>query len=208
LNPSKRLYNLKVPVIGLTGGIASGKSSVSKILSEKYNFPLICADKIIKEIYSLEETVFFIKNHAPKAYQSNGIDFSLLRKIFFSNPSLQTKIENFLYPKIKTIFLKKFNDFDQKNKINFVIYDVPLLFEKKIDDLVDLSICVYCTPTQQKDRLINRDCMNAKLSDRILATQLSIEEKRSRSNFYIDNTNSLSFLEQETDKIIEQIFQY
>ena len=87
----------------------------------------------------------------------------------------------------------------------FVIYDVPLLFEKKLDEKVDASFCVYCPRDMQKARLIARDHITPHLAETILARQLDIEEKKSRSNLVLLNDKGPEELEASLQKILSEL---
>ena len=95
-NPENRLYHMPVPIIGLTGGIGTGKSTVSDILLKK-NIAVIDADKLVKNIYILPETLEFVSKHFPLAFQNGSIDFTKLREIVFADPSAKKSIEDFIY---------------------------------------------------------------------------------------------------------------
>ncbi|OFZ46510.1 MAG: dephospho-CoA kinase [Bdellovibrionales bacterium RIFOXYB1_FULL_37_110] len=181
LSKENRIYQLDVPVIGLTGGVATGKTTVSNYLKEKGHL-VICADELIKKIYKQTETLDFIEASYPQVIHNGQIDFRQLRKLFFSNLAVQNQIENHLYPKLQIEFFKAFSKTDR------IFYDVPLLFEKKLDKLVDITICVYINPDIQRQRLIKRDSISAQDASLLLNAQMSIEEKRKLADFVIDNS--------------------
>lgn len=181
LNKENRIYHTEIPVIGLTGGIATGKTSVSNFLKE-LGFTIICADELIKNIYAQDETIKLIKSNYPQVINNNKINFTQLRELFFNNIDIQNKIETYLYSKLDKEFHK------QKLPNDFVIYDAPVLFEKDLDKLVDSSICVYAPYNIQLDRLLKRDHISMDSAKRILDAQLSIEDKKKRSDYVIDNS--------------------
>ena len=109
LNQKDRLYNLKIPIIGLTGGIATGKSTVSDYLEGKQH-PVVCADQLVKKIYLLHDSIDFVKENAPECIKNNSIDFKVLRKNFFNSPVLKEKIENYIYKQLPLIFMKHIDD--------------------------------------------------------------------------------------------------
>ena len=82
LSKADRLYKVEHPVIGLTGGIATGKSTVSRFFA-KEGIPVISADALVKTIYEKSDTIEFVKNNWPSSIVNNNIDFSILRKIAF-----------------------------------------------------------------------------------------------------------------------------
>ncbi len=196
-----RLYNISIPLIGLTGGIATGKSTVTSIF-RKEGLSVICADELVKRIYQKQESLEFIKNHFPFAFdlESNSIIFSTLRKWAFSAPENKKFLEDFIYAQLKDEFLKEYKNFRDSD---FLIYDVPLLFEKKLEDFFDYIICVSCDEKVQKDRLLKRDKMiDIELMKSILSSQGDLKEKEKKSDFVIKNDESLKFLEEKCLDVI------
>ncbi len=204
LTSNNRLHNLEIPIIGLTGGIASGKSTVSQIL-HKQKYCVINADSLIKRIYQEPATLDFISQLAPHIVSQNKINFKTLREVFFKDQKIQEQIESFLYPQMKTFFIKELDEFKKNNRPNFVIYDVPLLFEKKLDALVDLKVLVYCPQRMQIERLISRDKISEEMAKNIIAHQISIEDKKIRCDFIIDNQKGHEELLAETLSICKLI---
>lgn len=199
LDSAKRLYGLDKPILGLTGSIATGKSSVSKILKNK-GFAVIDADMLVKNIYNKQETIEFIKSLNKDYITDNNIDFKKLRASVFSDSVLKSKIEGYIYPKLESEFLKVAAVY---NKHEFLIYDVPLLFEKKMQDKFDSSVCVYSPQKIQLERLMNRDNCNKNTAMAIIESQIDIEDKRSMSEYTIDNSGNSHELMQQVDKFIK-----
>lgn len=136
LNPENRLYRLDIPIIGLTGGIATGKSSASSILSKK-GAPIIDADALVKDIYAMDETIELLAKLAPQVLKDKKtIDFKLLREIFFNDHSLKGELETHIYSLLPQAFRARLKSLEAPN---FVIYDVPLLFEKGLQKSMDLN---------------------------------------------------------------------
>ena len=125
-----RLYNIPIPIIGLTGGIASGKSTVAELLRKK-NIPVIDADRLVKNIYQMPETKAFIKTHFSDAVVDNEIIFKKLREIAFSSESSKKILEDYIYALLPIEFKKSFS---LLNSPSLLVYDVPLLFEKNLND--------------------------------------------------------------------------
>ena len=202
LKPEHRLYKVSNPIIGLTGGIATGKSTVSKDLLKK-GFHIIDADQLIKDIYKKEKTFNFIQDNYPKVIESNSINFSLLRTLLFSSPLELKRVENFLYPQLKEEFLKN----SPKNKKELIIYDIPLLFEKNLQQKVDFCALVYSDKTTQINRVIERDNCSREIAEKILENQLSLEKKKDMSHYVLINTaeTTTSSLSHQIDQFINTI---
>jgi dephospho-CoA kinase len=198
-DPTTRLYHLDVPIIGLTGGIATGKSTVANLF-RKAGIAVIDADQLVKSIYQRPEAHEFVQSHFPNTYVDGKIDFKKLREMVFSFPTVKQQVETFIYSLLPEEFLKTYNAL---GKQDYIVYDVPLLFEKGLDQLVDLSVCIYLPEDVQIDRLMERDQIEKGLAIKILRNQMSISEKRDRANISIDNSGSLNDLENYFKELIE-----
>lgn len=202
LGPDQRLYALDVPLIGLTGGIATGKSSVSNILNSK-SLPIIDADALVKEIYAKESTKTLVASVAPTVSGLNGIDFKALRAIFFKDSKVKSELETHIYGLLPSAFQKAYEDLDSPD---FVIYDVPLLFEKGLDKVMDATVLVYAPREQQIERLINRDHIDENLAKTILSNQWPIDKKRDLADLIIDNSNDFKALDEKVESLAQELF--
>lgn len=196
-----RLYQIPVPIIGLTGGIGTGKSSAAEFLRQM-NVPVIDADKLVHSIYNRPETLEFIKNHFPHACSGNNIDRKILREIVFADESKKKELENFIYQYMPEEFRNAFLKFTSPR---FIVYDVPLLFEKKLNELVDASICVYAPKELQIERVMKRDQSSRELAIKIIESQIDIESKKNKADIVISNTGNQDFLRDQIKKIISEI---
>lgn len=202
LTPELRLYELKVPLIGLTGGIGSGKSTVAQML-KKRGLPLICADELVKQIYLHPNTIEFIQRLCPEVISKDKqINFTKLRQLAFSAPGLLSQIEDFIYQRLPLAFEQSQT---RLNNPNYLIYDVPLLFEKELENKFDQTVLVYCPPSLQKQRVIQRDSTDEKTIESILNKQLPIDKKKEMSDYVIDNTGSLTDLEEEVSSFLASL---
>lgn len=202
LNQDQRMHQLSCPIIGLTGGIATGKSTVARLFSEK-GIPLISADSLVKSIYQKAEVIDFIKLNWPKVFENNNINFKLLRNVAFSNIDDRTKIEEIIYSYLPEEFNSEFIKFKEPT---FVIYDVPLLFEKKLNLIIDYNIVVYAPAAAQLERLKKRDNITLEQAQLALSNQMDIEQKKKIADCLIMNTKDLSFLSQQVEQFISDNF--
>jgi dephospho-CoA kinase len=203
LDPNRRLYKLEIPVIGLTGGIASGKSTVSQILREK-GLAIVDADRLVKEIYAQPETIEFIKNGFPDVIKDGVIQFPLLRQKVFSDRVVKETVENFIYQRLVPKFKNAFEKFTNPK---LLIYDIPLLFEKNMEGFFDITVLVYAPQKVQVERLIKRDAHSEEMASNILDQQMNIEDKKLKAEFIIDNSGSQANLTGEVDNLLRQILE-
>lgn len=204
LTPLERLYQLNVPVIGLTGGIASGKTTVSKMLHQA-GIPVINADHLVKDVYALPETKEFITKEFPEVIRDGEIQFPLLRERVFSNQDVKAQVESFIYQRLPKAFKEAFA---RLRDPQVVIYDVPLLFEKGMQDLFDLTVLVYAPRSIQRARLMTRDGHLEEMANNILNQQLDIEDKKLKADFVIDNSRTEAELTEEVKQFLRQAFDH
>jgi dephospho-CoA kinase len=198
----ERLYHIDLPIMSLTGGIASGKSTVACLLNRR-GLPIISADELVKDIYKQPSTLAFIQKELPEVITNGSIQFPLLRERFFLNKHIKQKVENYIYPKMPEAFKTAL---DKLQSPDVIIYDVPLLFERGMKGFFDLNVLVYAPRDVQLKRLQSRDGSNEDLANNILNQQMDIELKKSQSDIIIDNSKGKEDLEKEVDLFIRQVF--
>ncbi len=180
-------------IIGLTGGIASGKSTVSSYLSE-LGAAIIDSDKIAHSV--LKDP--FAYNRIVSKFGSNILDDnaminrSYLGEIVFNNPGKRKELEKITHPLIISKIHKKIEEFQKKNRI--VILDAPLLFEVNLDKIVDQTWVVYVDKKTQIKRLMNRNDLSYEEAKTRIESQLSLETKRLMADVVINNTGSIEAL--------------
>ena len=202
LTPENRLHQCPIPIIALTGGIASGKTTTAKLFQKK-GIKVVDADALVKEIYRQKDSLNFIQKECPEAISEGEINFSKLRQIFFSQNKEKNreKFESFIYQQLPKKFLNSLSPED-----SFIIYDIPLLFEKNLDSLVDVKILVYSPSQIQLERLIKRDSISQNLAKKMLSLQWPIEKKKEKVDLIIDNSSSKENLLRSFEKTLKKIF--
>ncbi|MGL5278618.1 MAG: dephospho-CoA kinase [Cetobacterium sp.] len=192
-------------ILGLTGGIGSGKSTVSKIFLSM-GIKVFDADLIAKDILETEEVKEEIKEKLGKEFinlKSNSVDKELLKKEIFNNSKKLKILNGIVHPKVVDIYIKKYLEFKDKKEI--VIFDVPLLFEVNLERYCDKIIVVDIDLKVQVERIKKRDNIDVALINKIIATQMSREERNMKADILIENNGSLEDLKQKIEKIIKDI---
>ena len=186
--------------IVLTGGIATGKSSVCNFL-RLYGFEIIDADSIAHE--TLDQNSQAIGELFGLEYINNSkVDRKKLGKLIFSNEEKRKKLENFIHPIIKEKIKEKSQVFETR-QIPYII-DIPLFFEKKNYDIKE-TVLIYAPKEQQITRLMNREGYNQnEVHDRLNA-QIPIEDKKPLASFIIDNSKDLKHMQREVEKFLSYI---
>lgn len=191
-------------VIGLTGTIASGKSTICEYL-EKKGIPVVDSDKISREITALggiavDEVVLAF---GEEILSEGVIDRRKLGEIVFSNEEKRELLEQILHPKVISQMLSEKEDHRQKGH-QTVIFDLPLLIEANLQYLCD-EIWVVCSNVDtQIQRLKARSGLDEEFSRKILANQIPAEEKLKFADVIIENNGSLEELYQRLDHIVKE----
>ena len=159
--------------IGITGSIGTGKTTIANIFA-LFNIPIFDADKEIKTILRKREVKEKLKNIWPLIIKKDQINKLELKKIIFSNKSEKKKLEELLYPYL-AIELDKFELVNYKESL--LVYDVPLIYETKTEKKYNMILLAYCNREIQKRRVLTRDKISNALFEKIVASQLSFNEK-------------------------------
>ena len=179
--------------IGLTGGIASGKSTIANYIKKYKDIPILDADKYSKEIIKPKSDSYkeVLAYFGPQIVDENSsgkeINRELLKKIIFENSIHRKWIQNLLHPLIKEKMIKKCNQFE-KNKILLLV--IPLLFEAKFTDICTEIWLVKCPKEVQKKRLMKRNIISENEAEKIINLQLDFEDKSKFSDVILDNSDN------------------
>ena len=179
--------------IGLTGGIASGKSTIADYIKKYKDIPILDADQYSRELIKpqsncYEKVLAYFGPQIVDEYSSeNQINRELLKKIIFENSKHRKWIQNLLHPLIKEKMIEKCNQFE-KNKILLLV--IPLLFEAKFTDLCTEIWLVKCPREIQKKRLMSRNKISDNEAEKIINLQLNFEDKSKFSDVILDNSDN------------------
>lgn len=189
-------------VVGLTGGIACGKSYVSRFLMNNGYF-VIDTDKISKSLYEDISYLNELEREFSDCFNNHVLDKTKLKEIVFSSKTKLEKLNSIAHPMIlsKTKELIKNND-------GIIFIDAPLLFEAKFDTLCDISVCVYTSKDIQLKRLLQRDHIDENLAYKIINSQLDLEEKKNKSDILIESAEDYEETNKNILKALERINDY
>ena len=193
-------------IIGLTGGIASGKTTVSNMFIEK-NIPVIDTDKIAKELLSIDTEAYneVIEMCGPDIKLSNNeINRKRLASIIFANKDIRDRLNSIIHPRVKKIMMSEVARHKQM-ETKVIVIDVPLLFESGFDKYVDETITVFVNFESQLDRLMSRDQIDMEYANLKIKAQLPLSEKVKQSTYVIDNSLSILETKKQFIKILEKI---
>ena len=182
--------------IALTGGIATGKSTVCSLL-KLHGFLTIDADKIAHAL--LDQHSSTIASMFGEQYVENGkVLRKELGKIIFSNEENKLKLEAFIHPLIQTMIEKEAVVFEEAGKPYFI--DIPLFFEK-MHYPISKCVVVYTPKDLQIKRLMSRDQISQEEAELKISNQMDIEEKKALATFVIDNSSTLKNLQNEVERV-------
>ncbi|MGK0553827.1 dephospho-CoA kinase [Macrococcus capreoli] len=190
-------------VIGLTGGIASGKSTVAKFLAE-HGFVVVDADIASRKAVAPGSTgLAEIKTvFGEKVIQEDGtLDRKALGEIIFNDPSERAKLNAIVHPLVRDIMEVEKNAGLTQGKV--VVMDIPLLFENKLEHTVDEVWVVYVPETIQIERLMARNHLTIDEAISRIKSQISIEEKKQKADKVIDNSGSLEELYTQLNCLVQ-----
>ena len=193
-------------LVGLTGGIASGKSTVAAIL-RRLGAAIINADELSREVVQPEQEAWneIIKTFGPDILQEDKtLDRRKLRKIIFDNPEARRKLEVIIHPRVRALAERRISELAAAGS-SVIVYEVPLLFEAQIHLWLRPVILVACDLETQKKRLLERDHLTELEAQQHLDAQMSLEEKRKLADYLIENDGTLEKLEQDVRAVLQKI---
>lgn len=192
--------------IGLTGGIATGKTTLSKLFAE-LGVPVIDTDLISRKLLEPGEPGYDqVCDHFGDSIvdANHEIDRARLREIVFSNAHEKIWLEAMLHP---LIYQRSHDAILQHATATYVLVVIPLLFETNFQSLVDRILVVDCPPELQLERLLKRDRIDEALAHKMLAQQLSNSARVARAHDIVDNSDNAADLESQVGVLHQRYLQ-
>lgn len=193
-------------IIGITGGIGAGKSTVADFFRSK-SYAVISADVLAREITSPGSTAWkeIKKKFGAKAVQKNGqLNRAFIREKISHHPQWRKKLEKITHPKIQKLFLKRAKALTKHGK-KIIFYEAPLLFEAKSTHNMDAIICVSSSTENRVRRAQARDAVNSKQIRKLITAQMPQKEKEKLSDYIIKNNGSIADLKKNSLRILKEI---
>ncbi len=191
--------------IGLTGGIASGKSTVSGWF-RRHGFPVIDADRIARQVVAPGEEGLrrVIKAFGPEVVAADGkLDRARLGAMIFHDSEKRKQLDDLLHPLIRKRMREQMATCEAQG-CPVVVLDVPLLFEGPFTSWTDRTIVVYVTPETELSRLMQRDHLSKTEALARIRSQMSLEEKKRRADAVIQNDGSVASTERQLAGLLKQ----
>ncbi|MDB9326333.1 dephospho-CoA kinase [Nodularia spumigena CS-590/02] len=186
-------------IIGLTGGIATGKTTVANYLASAYNLPVFDADIYARDAVAVGSPILsaIAQRYSKEILLPDGsLNREKLRTIIFAQPEERHWIESLIHPYVVERFEQAII---AKSSSQTLLLVIPLLFEAQMTDLVTEIWVVRCSELQQLQRLIQRNHLTPIQAQARINSQLSLSEKAARANVVLDNSSTLESLLKQVD---------
>ena len=190
-------------IIGITGGIGSGKSTVSKLI-EKAGYPVYYSDarakSIVNDNHQLQQKIKELLGE--KSYDENGLyNRKYVSEIVFNNDELLLKLNALIHPAVKL----DFENWVTQQTTPFVFKETALLFELKLNETCYKSLLVTADDNSRLKRVMDRDDKTYREVEAIMLKQMPEKDKLKLADFIIFNNEGLEELEEETHKVLTEI---
>jgi dephospho-CoA kinase len=178
-------------VVGITGGIGSGKSTLSKYL-KKTGFLVHESDKVVSNIYVKPKKSFLSflnKNISKQVLRNNKIDKKKVAEIIFNNNQIRKKLEKYIHKEVRLSrenFIKK----NRKNKKGAIFVDIPLLFENGLEKKLSVVLCVISKKKIRTERVLRKKKFTRETLNKIFKSQTSDNNRKKRSQIIIYNNKT------------------
>ena len=188
--------------VAITGGIATGKSSVLQYIMMK-GYVVYSSDSLAHDVLRNEGKEAVLCEFGRSILGDNGeINRSLLGKIVFNDLDKLNKLNMIIHPYVKI----RIEEIIKANPdLDIIFFEVPLLFEAGMEDMFDVSINIYCDIDTQIERIVARDNRSIEDALNIIKSQMGTYERNRRATYAIDNTNNLEETYKKIDKIIRGV---
>lgn len=188
-------------IIGLTGGISTGKSTVANYLATAYKLPILDADIYAREAVAVGTKALnaIAHRYGERVLLADGsLNRQQLGAIIFNDISERQWVEKQIHPEVRDRFIQEIEQLSTSP----IVLVIPLLFEAQMTDLVTEIWVVYCPKQQQLARLMERDRLTITAAEARINSQMPVEEKCDRADIVLDNSSTLEALLKQVDAAI------
>jgi dephospho-CoA kinase len=188
-------------IIGLTGGIGTGKTTISNYLVQHHQLPVLDADIYAREAVQPGSPILneiFERYGVAVKLPDATLNRKRLGEIVFNNPDEKQWLEQQIHPYVRDRFQSELDSLI----VSTVVLVIPLLFEAEMTDLVTEIWVVSCSPEQQLQRMMERDQLSLEQAQARINNQLPLEEKIARADVVLNNSSTLEALLKQVDQLI------
>ncbi|MFO0569320.1 MAG: dephospho-CoA kinase [Polyangiaceae bacterium] len=193
-------------VFGLTGGIGSGKSTVGAHFRAR-GLPVVDADELAREVVrpGAPALAEIAREFGDDVIDSNGeLDRKRLADRVFANEALRQKLNAITHPRVRELSVERFGELDTRGE-PLACYEVPLLFESRLEGLLAPVVVVRVDEATQVARTVSRDGCSTEHARSRIAAQMPLAEKAARADFVIDNSGSLAGTLGQADEVLRRL---
>lgn len=194
------------PIVGLTGGIASGKSAVARVLRE-LGVLVVDADQLAREVVApgSDGLAEIVSSFGREMLTPDGqLDRERLGQLVFSDPEARQTLNRITHPRVAELSMQRLAA-AQDSDTSYVVYEVPLLVETGMHTGLDATVVVAAAPEVQAQRVVARDGLTAEQAQARIDAQFPLEKKIAVADYVIDNDGSVAQLEARTRALHEQL---
>jgi len=192
-------------VIGITGGIASGKSTFTRLVAEQISAEIFDADAEVRRFLEsdLEVQREVLRDIGSVAYREDGaLDRDAIRAIVFTNKEAKARLESILHPRVRARWVSLASE--PRDQAKLLLVDIPLLFETGAEVFCDSVVTIVCSEKIQFERIAKRGLVHED-AQRIIASQMPSAEKIARSTHVVWNDGSLMTLAMQSQELAERL---
>lgn len=196
-----------VLILGITGNIASGKSTVSKELARR-GAVVLDADQLAREVVESGSSVLkkMVKLFGTEILQKDGdLDRDRLGQMVFADVKVRAMLDRIIHPEIAKKSIEQLQELKKRTDIPLIVYEAPLLFEVGAEVRVDKVLVVKIDPEEQLKRLRVRDGSGEVAAQQRMAAQMPQQKKLARADFVIDNSGSIAETLKQIDLLWPQL---
>jgi dephospho-CoA kinase len=193
-------------VFGLTGGIGSGKSSVAGLLRER-GVPVVDADELAREAVAVGSPGLdeIVAAFGPGVLGADGaLDRKSFARLVFADPAARQRLNAITHPIVRRLSQERFAALE-RDGVALAAYDVPLLFEVGLDQVLRPVVVVAASEQTQVARVMARDGLTADEAKARIAAQLPLADKRTRADYVLENDGSRAELAQQVDVLLTKL---
>jgi dephospho-CoA kinase len=193
--------------VGLTGGIASGKSTVSEAFA-RLGAKVLDADEVAREVVLPGKPAWTKLRHTfgPEFFHPDGeVNRNKLRRLVFADPEQRSRLNAIVHPEVMREIDFRFEQLTSSAEHAVVLVDIPLLMEVGVAHRFDKVVVVYANESVQVMRLMQRDGLSREEARQALSVQIDLREKAKKADFVIDNSGTAGKTQAQVEKVWQSL---